>query len=77
MLALGQAQADGNAIVDCNYQILLRNRSLAERAHAMGIGLAVYTVNEPSAAAALVERGVRRLTTNEVERLLKWAVDVE
>ena len=77
MLALGRAQADGNAIVDCNYQILLRNRALAERARQMGIDLAVYTVNDPAAAAALVERGVRRITTNEVERLLKWAVDVD
>jgi hypothetical protein len=33
----------------------------------------VYTVNETVTAAALVSLGVRRITTNEVERMLKWA----
>ena len=73
LLALDRAAADGKALVDCNYRILLANPALAERAHQMGIELAVYTVNDTVPAEALVKQGVRRLTTNEVERLLKWA----
>jgi glycerophosphoryl diester phosphodiesterase len=71
--AIERARADGRALVDCNYQILLRNPELARRAHEAGVELAVYTVNERVAASQLVEQGVRRLTTNEVELLIRWA----
>jgi glycerophosphoryl diester phosphodiesterase len=71
--AVARAVADGHAIVDCNYRILLANHELADLAQRAGLDVAVYTVNDTAAAAALLRQGVRRLTTNEVERLLKWA----
>ncbi len=71
--ALARASADGHALVDCNYKLLLANPHLARNSAEQGVELAVYTVNETSSAAALLSQGVRRLTTNEVERLLKWA----
>jgi glycerophosphoryl diester phosphodiesterase len=70
--ALDRARADGQALVDCNYRILIGNPELARRAHASGIELAVYTVNDRNSASRLVEQGVRRLTTNEVELLIQW-----
>jgi glycerophosphoryl diester phosphodiesterase len=75
--AVERAVRDGNALVDCNYRILLAHPELAEQAHAARIDLAVYTVNEVAAANALLQQGVRRLTTNQVERLLKWAAGRE
>jgi glycerophosphoryl diester phosphodiesterase len=71
--ALQRAVAAGNALVDCNYRILLANPELSDLAEQAGLELAVYTVNDTGAAAALLRQGVRRITTNEVERLLKWA----
>ena len=71
--AVQRAVADGNALVDCNYRILLANAELADLAERSQIELAVYTVNDTATAAALLRQGVRRITTNEVERLLKWA----
>jgi glycerophosphoryl diester phosphodiesterase len=56
---------------------LLANPELARVARRAGIELAVYTVNDAASAAALLKQGVRRLTTNEVERLLKWAAGHE
>jgi glycerophosphoryl diester phosphodiesterase len=73
LLALEQARADRNALVDCNYKLLLANPELARFAHHLRLDLVVYTVNDIVAAAALARQGVRRLTTNEVERLLQWA----
>jgi glycerophosphoryl diester phosphodiesterase len=75
--ALEHARHDGNAMVDCNWRILLANPALAQRAAELGIELAVYTVNDVLTANELLLQGVRRLTTNEVERLLKWAAGRE
>jgi glycerophosphoryl diester phosphodiesterase len=75
--ALQNAHRDGNAIVDCNYRILIANPSLAQKAAELNIELAVYTVNDTRSAATLVQQGVRRLTSNEVEKLLKWAAGRE
>ena len=71
--ALERARADGLAWVDCNYKILLANPDLARRAHEQNVELAVYTVNDTASASALNRLGVHHLTTNEVEKLLRWA----
>ena len=73
LAAIERARDDRNAVVDCNYRVLLTNKELVERAHSLGLELAVYTVNDLRIAEELVELGVRRLTTNEVEKLLKWS----
>jgi glycerophosphoryl diester phosphodiesterase len=71
--AVERAADDGHALVDCNYRVLLANPELVRLATHSGIELAVYTVNETVTAAALLGLGVRRITTNEVERMLRWA----
>ncbi|MEX2284897.1 MAG: glycerophosphodiester phosphodiesterase family protein [Gemmatimonadota bacterium] len=71
--ALERARAAGNALVDCNYKLLLANPDLARLARQIGVELVVYTVNDTTAAAALVKQGVRRLTTNEVGKFVRWA----
>ena len=75
--ALDRARADRNAIVDCDYKLLLKNPDLVRFARQVGVDLAVYTVDDVPAADLLVQQGVRRLTTNEVERLLRWAAGRE
>ncbi|MGH7462972.1 MAG: glycerophosphodiester phosphodiesterase, partial [Longimicrobiales bacterium] len=71
--ALQRAQADGRALVDCNYRILLKAPELTRRAENMDIELAVYTVNDPTVASVLARHGIFRITTNEVEKLIRWA----
>jgi glycerophosphoryl diester phosphodiesterase len=75
--ALERARADGRALVDCNYKILLHNNELVRYAHNMNVELAVYTVNDVRTASRLAELGVHRITTNEVEKLLRWAAGRE
>lgn len=73
LAALDRARADGQALVDCNFKILLHNAELVRYAHQMQIELAVYTVNDTGTASRLAELGVHRITTNEVEKLLRWS----
>ena len=73
-LALREAVSAGNALVDCNYRILIEHPDLATKARDAGIDLAVYTVDDIAAASTLAKLGVRRITTNEPEKLLRWAV---
>ena len=61
------------ALIDCNYRILLKNPALVRAVEEIGRDLVVYTVNDTATAAALLRIGVHRFTTNEVEKLLRWA----
>ena len=70
--ALRRATGDPRALVDFDYRILLALPGYAERAHAAEIPLAVWTVNTVRDAQAILDLGVPRLTTNEVEELLAW-----
>lgn len=67
--AVLRAAEVGNAIVDCHYPILLADPRRAEFAHEAGVGLAVYTVDDPATARALAELGVGGITTNQVALL--------
>lgn len=67
--AVLRAAAAGNAIVDCHYRILLDDPERATLAHDHGIELAVYTVDDPAAAHALADLGVRGITTNQITPL--------
>lgn len=69
--ALEHAGADGNAILACDYTILLKHPTLVEEAKARGVELGVWTVNDVLDAERLIELGVTRLTTNEVASLLQ------
>lgn len=69
--ALGEARADGRAILACDYRILLKRPMLAQEAHRRGIELGVWTVDDPEDAQRLLALGVTRLTTNEVATLIQ------
>ena len=71
--ALERAAGDPRAMLDYRASILLEDPSRVERAQEAGVALAVWTVDDPDEAERLFALGIRRFTTNEVERLLAWA----
>lgn len=70
--ALERAAASPRSLVDLDHRIVLADPGLVARARARDVEVAVWTVDDPAEATRLVEAGVTRLTTNEVERLLNW-----
>ena len=70
--ALRRATGDRSALIDFKAELLLDDPSLASRARDAGIALAAWTVDDPSDASRLLQMGVPRITTNEVEALLDW-----
>ncbi len=71
--ALERAAGDPRAIVDPDHRIVLERPETTARVRAAGVPLAVWTVNDEATAESLLECGVSRFTTNEVERLLRWS----
>jgi glycerophosphoryl diester phosphodiesterase len=67
--ALELAAADGRAIVDCDVRLLLERPTWAGDARRAGVELAVWTVDDATDARLVSALGVRRLTTNQVERI--------
>lgn len=70
--ALERAGSDPRASLAVDYRFVLDDPSLVERAAERGTEVAVWTVDDPDDADRLLDAGVRRFTTNEVERLLEW-----
>lgn len=70
--AVRRARKSPRCIVDLDHRLVLAEPELPVRASAQGIETAVWTVDDPDEAGALLEAGVSRFTTNEVERLLLW-----
>ncbi len=70
--ALERARGDGSALIDFDARLLAADPTLAERATAAGIDMAVWTVDETADADRMFALGVRRITTNQVARLLEW-----
>lgn len=70
--ALERATPLERAIVDVDRRILLAEPELVGQARQRGIDVAVWTVDDPGEAERLRRAGVRRFTTNQVERLLSW-----
>jgi glycerophosphoryl diester phosphodiesterase len=66
------ARGDARALLDLKADFIVTDPALVERASAQGTDLAVWTVDDPREAARLGAWGIRRITTNEVERLLEW-----
>lgn len=71
--AFARVSGDARSLLDFDARILLARPELTRRAHGAGIPLAVWTVDYVAEADRLFELGVRRITTNEVGRLLAWA----
>jgi glycerophosphoryl diester phosphodiesterase len=70
--ALGRAQGDPATLVDLRADLVVDGPDVVGLAERQGTELAVWTVDDPSEASRLRELGVRRITTNEVERLVAW-----
>lgn len=70
--AVERAKSDERAFLDFRAELLLADPGLAGRCASSGIGMGVWTVDDPAEAGVLLEMGVRRFTTNEVEALLAW-----
>ena len=70
--ALQRASGDPAALIDYDARLLLADPELARRTSAAGVDTAVWTVDSTEDATRLAEMGVRRITTNEVGRLLEW-----
>ena len=70
--ALERAASDGRSLVDVDHRLVLERPDLAQRAVERGVPVAVWTVNEPSAAERLRAAGVTRFTTDQVETLIGW-----
>ncbi len=75
--AIDRASGDAHALVDPDVQIALSMPSETARAIGLGIPLAVWTVNDVNTAARAVGLGIRRLTTNEVEVLMRWVEEAQ
>lgn len=73
--ALDKARGDDRALVDFRADLLRDDPSVAERAGARGTVLCVWTVDDPNDADSLLDMGVRRFTTNEVETLVDWKAE--
>jgi glycerophosphoryl diester phosphodiesterase len=69
---IARAAVDPKALLDFDARLLLADPGRAARARAASIELAAWTVNRVRDAARLVEMGVPRITTNEVETLVAW-----
>ncbi len=67
-----RAAGDSAALIDFKAELLLDEPSLASRARDADIELAAWTVDDPSDASTLLQMGVPRITTNEVDALLDW-----
>jgi glycerophosphoryl diester phosphodiesterase len=70
--ALRKAAGRPGDIVDLDHRLVLADRQIPARARARGVDTAVWTVNDVREATELVEAGVTRLTTDQVEALLEW-----
>lgn len=70
--ALERASSDARALLDFDARILLSDPTLAERAGAVDIALATWTVDTADAASRLLAMGVPRITTNRVDTLRAW-----
>ena len=71
--AFTRVSGDARSLLDFDARILLERPELARRAHEAGIPLAVWTVDDVAEAERLFGLGIRRITTNQVGRLLGWA----
>jgi glycerophosphoryl diester phosphodiesterase len=64
---------DPRALLDFDARILLKDPDIARYAKRNGVEIAVWTVDNIGDADVLLEFGVRRITTNQVGRMLAWA----
>jgi len=69
--ALERARGDPRSLIDFDARILLGDPSIVRRVEDASVPVAVWTVDTLADAKRLLELGVRRITTNQVERLVE------
>lgn len=70
--AVQRATGDTSSLLDFRAALLTSDPSRAQRCLSQGIDMAVWTVDDPADASRLLDLGVRRITTNQVDDLLAW-----
>jgi glycerophosphoryl diester phosphodiesterase len=70
--SLQRAAGDPQALVDLRADLVAEDPDVVAQASGDGIDLAVWTVDDVSDARRILDAGVRRITTNQVEHLLAW-----
>jgi len=73
--AIHRASGDRRGLLDFDARILLKDLSWAKRAWDAGTAMACWTVDSVDDAETLLRAGVRRITTNQVETLVRWRED--
>jgi glycerophosphoryl diester phosphodiesterase len=73
--ALHRAARSRRALLDIDHRLVLANPDWVSEAAAQGVETAVWTCDDPDEAERLADLGVRRFTTNQVDRLLVWRAD--
>lgn len=71
--AIEAVVADGRALLDPGYRLLLDDPARTRDLVARGVPLATWTVDRVAEAEALRELGVLAITTNRVGELMAWA----
>ena len=71
--ALTRFTNDPRCLLDFDARILLQDPKIALYAKQNGMEIAVWTVDKIADAELLLNLGVRRITTNQVGRMLAWA----
>jgi glycerophosphoryl diester phosphodiesterase len=71
--AIRAVAEDGLGVLIPDYRFLLENRERTRDLVTRGVELGTWTVDDPGDAEALMELGVRRITTNQAGELLRWA----
>ncbi len=74
--ALRRAHGDERALVDLDGRILLDDPVQSARFRVASIPMAVWTIDDPVQASRLLEMGVPRITTNQVDTLLAWKAEL-
>ncbi len=70
--AIGRAGGDPRALVDARGDLVDADPSVIHRAAAADTEVAVWSLDEEAQAQRAYDLGVRRITTNEVARLMVW-----
>lgn len=70
--ALRHSREDEGSFLSLEIQLCLRNPDQVREARRTGVDLVTWTVNEEEQASRALAIGIRRVTTDEVERLIAW-----
>jgi glycerophosphoryl diester phosphodiesterase len=70
--SLQRAAGDPRALVDLRADLVADDPAVIARASRDGTDLAVWTVDDPVDAQRILDAGVRRITSNQVDALLVW-----